>query len=182
MSYEVALGFFDDAFRCHASRVNKQDVEDVKQSAILRYLTELNRQEIPECKLFNFSFTIIKRTIADHYRRQNRKIEKSTQLVGVFGESYASGGEDSVYCLAVEDSGYEVAELKADFAAHAHLFSRQERRVIELMLGSEEGQGNILIDLARELGINKSHATRALTKLRQICRILACAAHHFNYK
>ncbi|MDF2964337.1 MAG: hypothetical protein K0S39_6072, partial [Paenibacillus sp.] len=85
MSYNsILLVNFEDAFRSQARKLNYQDIDDVKQSAILRILTELKRlreeesYEVPESKLFNFSYTIIQRTIVDHYRRKNRKIEKAS--------------------------------------------------------------------------------------------------------
>lgn len=184
MSYEhTLLGKFDDAFRPQACKLNKQDLDDVKQSAILRVLSEIRRlkdqqnYEVPESKLFNFTYTIIQRTIIDHYRRKNRKIEQATLLMDYSdGHSYLDDDPRhiafSFICqttMGYEENGYKIALLRADFARQTHKFSRQERKVIELMLASEEGQGMIMADLAKELGINKSHATRALKKLRQVC-------------
>ncbi len=183
MNYNtIILGNFEDAFRPQARKINYQDIDDVKQSAILRMLTELKRlkeeesYEIPESKLFNFAYTIIQRTIVDHYRRKNRKIEKASVYTPFhpFGEtSYSEKTviEEQMYSssLIIQDHGFDVAVLRADFSQNFDRFSKQEQKVISLMLDSEDGQGMNLTELARELGINKSHATRALSKLRLVC-------------
>lgn len=159
-------------------KVKPQDKEDVKQTAILRILESLKNytsEELPENKFFSFSQVIVKRTVVDYYRRSSRKIEKNTTY-GVFSEGQDEldeAGDDTsaapIFFKAVEEVSYEVSNIRADYEINSNKFTPQERKIIDFLLFNENGSGMNMAEISAELGVNKSHATRALKKLREVC-------------
>jgi len=155
-------------------KVKDQDKEDVKQTALLRIwssLSNYNSEQLPEDKLFSFAQVIVKRTVVDYYRKSSRKIEQNSTLVNWsddVDEETGSGGADA-FNTPIDDCGYDVANIRLDYQINAHKFTPQERKVIEYLLFNENGTGMNMAEISSELGINKSHATRALKKLREVC-------------
>jgi DNA-directed RNA polymerase specialized sigma24 family protein len=155
-------------------KIKDQDKDDVKQTAILRILDSLRKydsEQLPEDKLFSFAQVIVKRTVVDYYRRANRKIETSSALVhwsdDVDDETGAGGA--GAFSTSVNDLGYSLAGVRIDYRRNAHKFTPQERKVIEYLLFNDEAAGMNKSEISAKLGIHKSHATRALDKLREVC-------------
>ncbi|WP_342416616.1 sigma-70 family RNA polymerase sigma factor [Paenibacillus sp. FSL R10-2782] len=165
--------FLKPVFDFELFKVAHQDKEDVKQTAILRILESVSNytsEELPENKLFSFCQVIVKRTVADYYRRSSRLIEQKTMSIDWNG--YNSKGEISgggALSPTSDDYSYDIALLRHDFTQHRHLFSPQERKVLEHLLFSRDGIGMNMADICSELNINKSHASRAYKKLRTVC-------------
>jgi len=174
------LNILKPIFDFELFKVRHQDKEDVKQTAILRILESMKNytsEELPENKLFSFCQVIVKRTVVDYYRRSSRMIEQASTSVNFCDDvkdknvsvgDGAEGGADT-FSVEVEDNSYGVADIRIDYQNNSHKFTPQERKVIEYLLFNEEGAGMNMAEISSELGINKSHATRALKKLREVC-------------
>ncbi|MGG1263781.1 sigma-70 family RNA polymerase sigma factor [Brevibacillus laterosporus] len=153
-------------------KVRNQDREDVKQTAILRILDALNnpRYKVTSDSLFRFSHLIVKRTVVDYYRGVGRMIEQYTTSV-----HYCDGNNDNelddgneYFAVEVPDNGYSVADIRLDYRLNKNEFTPQQSKIIELYL-SDDGLGMSMIDVTRKLGMNKSHGSRALQKLKEVC-------------
>lgn len=170
------LNILKPIFDFELFKVNAQDKEDVKQTAILRILMALKNydsEQLPEDKLFSFAQVIVKRTVVDYYRRASRKIEQSSTTVnfcdGGAEDTRESEHPSDYFYIATDDSGYRVAGIRVDYQNNCHKFTPQERRIVEYLLFNSNGKGMNMAEISSELGVNKSHATRALKKLREVC-------------
>lgn len=174
MQTTLNLDLLKPIFDFELFKVRAQDKEDVKQTAILRILTSMQKydnDQLPEDKLFSFAQVIVKRTVVDYYRKSSRKIEQNSTFVNFcdnVDEETGSGGADA-FNTTVDDYGYEVADIRLDYQNNCNKFTPQERRVVEYLLFNENGKGMNMAEISSELGVNKSHATRALKKLREVC-------------
>jgi RNA polymerase sigma factor (sigma-70 family) len=170
----IDLNTLKPIFDFELFKVRQQDREDVKQDAILEILSSLPKYDsetLPPEKLFSFSQKIVKRVVVDYYRRINRKIDQNSVSVNFCDdveEDAESGGADA-FNLAVEDYNFSISGVRADYHRNIRKFTPTEKRVIEHLLYNEDGRGMTMADISSELGINKSHATRAVQKLRAIC-------------
>jgi RNA polymerase sigma factor (sigma-70 family) len=175
-STTLDLNVLKPIFAFELFKVCQQDREDVKQTAILRILTSMKKydsEQLPKEKLFSFAQVIVKRTVVDYYRKTNRKIDQASTSV-----NFCDGGtEDSresesmvdFFSVETEDMGYVVSDIRTDYENNSDKFTPQERRVVEYLLFNENGSGMNMAEISAELGVNKSHATRALKKLREVC-------------
>lgn len=159
-------------FNFELYKVNRQDKEDVKQDCILRIMKALNNTEevIPEEKLPSFCQTIIKRTVVDYYRKCNRMIDQATMLV-TYSDGFSDEGDEDNSGFAYEtyDYGYDLSEIRLDYSLNRDKFTPREREVLDHFLLTDDGFGSNLTEIAKDLQVNKSHATRAVKKLREIC-------------
>lgn len=168
------LNILKPIFDFELFKVSQQDKEDVKQTALLRILTaaqDKTEEELPQDKLFSFAQTIVKRTVADHFRRLTRKVEINNTLVNFCDdveEDSGAGGADAFSCIVFE-SGFDVADIRLDYHNNSHKFTPKERQVINFLLFNEEGLGMSMTEISAELGVDKARATYALKKLREVC-------------
>lgn len=150
--------------------VRQVDREDVKSESIVRILTALDNDAIKK-DVFTFAHTVVKRTVFDYYRKKNRKISKASVLV-----NYCDGADEEVgssvdyFTFRTEEVGYLITEVRHDYINHISEFTPQERKVINYMLFTEEGMGMRPSEISNKLGVNKSHASRAMSKLRKVCQ------------
>ncbi len=148
--------------------VKKEDREEVKSEAVLRILTAIENGQIKK-DIFNFSHTVVQRTVYDYYRKNNRMIEKKSTLV-----NYCDGSDDEqgstldYFSYATEEYGYYLSDVKNDYLKKTSEFTQQERKIIDYMLFTEEGMAMKPTEISSILGINKSHASRAMKKLKKI--------------
>jgi len=167
--------FLKPIFDFELFKVCLQDKEDVKQTAILRILTSLKnpRYTVTEKTLFSFALIIVRRTVTDYYRLAGRMIEQKSTPVNFCDDvdkQTGSGGTEA-FSSIVFDNGYNVADIRIDYENSKSEFTPKERRIIEYLLFTKYGTGMNMADISAELGINKSHATRAIKKLRNICNV-----------
>jgi RNA polymerase sigma factor (sigma-70 family) len=177
-NFNLDLNILKPIFDFELFKVRQQDKDDVKQTAILRILESLKNytsEELPENKLFSFAQVIVKRTVVDYYRKSGRKIEQNTTSV-FFADGQAGSDSDmgeatdeKSFATSADDVNYEVADIRTDYENNSHKFTPQERKIIDYLLFNENGSGMNMAEISAELGINKSHATRALKKLREVC-------------
>lgn len=159
-------------FSYELRKVCMQDRVDVRQNCVLEILKALRRtnNEITQEKFPAFCQTIIRRTVVDYYRKTNRMINQVTTLV-----NYCDGADDDVgstvdyFSIEVKDLSYEIVELKTDYSRNITKFTKREREVLDFMLFDSQGMFMSMAEIARELQMNKSSATRAVQKLRQLC-------------
>lgn len=160
-------------FNFELFKVRQQDKEDVKQNCVVEILKALKnaKEEIPTEKLPSFCQTIIKRTVVDYYRKTNRMIDTNSTLVHYcdgFGDE--EGGEDtSTFAHESVENGYDLSEVRVDYDLNRTHFTPREREIVDYLLYNNKGIAMNLTEIAKELSINKSHATRAVSKLREIC-------------
>lgn len=158
-------------FGYELSRVSPQDREDVKQNCILEILKALRKNDnIPAEKFPSYCHTIIKRTIVDYYRKNNRHVERYSFLV-----HYNDGADDekgsTVDCFTAKsvDTGYEMVDLRTDYLHNRDAFSKSERRILDYMLFNEYAMGMTIKEITDFLQIHKANGSRAIKKLRQLC-------------
>lgn len=75
----------------------------------------------------------------------------------------------SFYSVQVHDYGFELANIRIDYMSNINKFTKQEQRIINFMLLTEEGMDMKPTEIAHYLDIHKSHASRAMKKLRTLC-------------
>lgn len=161
-------------FHFELFKVKAQDKEDVKQDCIIRILKALKTLEVPEDKIPSFCQTIIKRTVVDYYRQNNRKIEQNSISVFFcdgFGDEEGFNDTNSIatYTHATKDYGYDISDIRVEFEMNRTRFTPIEQDVLVFMLYHKEGLDKNLSEIAKELQVNKSHTTRAFKKLREVC-------------
>ena len=152
-------------------KVNKQDKEDVRQNCIVEILNAMkkNPNTVPTEKFPSFCHTIIKRTVVDYYRKTNRMIDTSTTLVNYCdGADEEQGSTVEFFAYSVDDNRYDLVELQTDYYLNRDRFTNRERQVLDFMLHDPEGMSMKLAEIAQELDMNKSSATRAIQKLRNL--------------
>jgi len=151
-------------------RVKEEDREDVKSDSILRILTAVEKRKI-KSDIFTFAHTIVQRTVFDYYRQKNRKIAQASILV-----NFCDGADDEMgstidyFSYQVKEAGYDLSDVRNDYYCHISEFTPQERKIIDYMLFMEEGMGMKPTEISNRLGVNKSHASRAMNKLKKICQ------------
>ncbi|MBD8498870.1 sigma-70 family RNA polymerase sigma factor [Paenibacillus arenosi] len=150
--------------------VNSRDREDVKSEAIVRVLTEIDKGSI-KTNAYSFMRTVIQRTVFDYYRKNRRKITQNTLLVHYSdGEMNDLDSTVTTFTYGTTEFGYSMVELRNDYLNNISLFTAQETKIIDFMLFTEEGMGMKPTEISNLLEINKSHASRAMKKLKQICQ------------
>ncbi len=68
----------------------------------------------------------------------------------------------------MNDYGFKLADVKVDYLSNRNRFTKQEQRIINFMLFTEEGMDMKPAETAHYLDIHKSHACRAVKKLREL--------------
>lgn len=147
-------------------KVVTADREDVQQTIFERLLKQMSNKPdyaTTEKQVGGLCRDIARKSVADYFRHINTLKVSSTAYV-FFADPMDEGADresnaDNFYAI-VEEEGYLLAELRLDFEQNQHAFTPQERRVIDRKL-TEEGMDMSWTDISNELGINKSHASRA---------------------
>jgi hypothetical protein len=152
-------------------KVVESDRADVQQNIFERLLKQLKKNPdyaTTEKQIGGLCRDIARKAVADYFRHINTLKVSSTACV--FFADPVDEREDSAadsFYATTEEIGYELVNLRLDFYKHQHAFSPQERRVIEHKL-TEEGLDMSWADISAELGINKSHASRAKAKFENV--------------
>lgn len=150
--------------------VREADREDVKQDSIVRILTALSGDKVQK-DIFNFSYTVIQRTVFDYYRKKKRKITTNSTLVNFCdGADEEEGSTVDYFTYETDEKGYGIADVRNDYLNNIDKFTKQEQKIINFMLFTEEGMDMSLSEISNQLGLNKSHATRAMQKLKKVCQ------------
>jgi RNA polymerase sigma factor (sigma-70 family) len=150
--------------------VKEADREEVKHDSIVRILTALSDGKIQK-DIFNFSHTVIQRTVFDYYRKKTRKITTNSTLVNFNdGADEEVGSTVEFFSYETDEQGYGIAEVRIDYLNNIDKFTKQEQKVIDFMLFTEEGMDMSLTEISNQLGVHKSHATRAMQKLKKVCQ------------
>ena len=164
-------------------RVSKQDKEDVKQNCLVEIMKTLSKyeREIPKKELPTLCQRIIKNTVADYFRKINRKIEKNTinvvfQDTGEDDSHQHESDYDNVFDegLVVDqyqekDNTQDWCDITNDYENNISNFTPNEKKVVEYILYKDDGKGASKTEIAQELGVNKSSASRAISKLSEVC-------------
>ncbi|XOS93650.1 hypothetical protein ACLMAB_09485 [Brevibacillus laterosporus] len=81
-------------------------------------------------------------------------------------------GSTTDYFYGVDyEVGYGLADVRNDYLFHKHLFTNQEQKIISYMLFTEDGIDMKPTQISNQLGLNKSHASRAMNKLKHVCLV-----------
>lgn len=161
-------------------KIVEADRLDVQQTIYERLLKQIKKNPgyaSDEKQLGGLCRDIARKSVVDYFRHINTIKVSSTSYVffadllsesreGSTGESNSSVASESFYAIS-QESGYLLTELRLDFEKHKHIFTPQERRVIERKL-TDEGLDMSWADISAELGLNKSHASRAKSKFENV--------------
>lgn len=165
------IGILNPIFDFVLSGVHIADREDVKHDSIVRILTAMNKGAIKK-DLFTFSYTVIRRTVMDYYRKKRRMIiQKSTMVHFCDGADDEKGSTVDHFYGVDYEVGYGLADVRNDYLFHKHLFTNQEQKIISYMLFTEDGIDMKPTQISNQLGLNKSHASRAMNKLKHVCLV-----------
>lgn len=158
-------------FKKNARLVKSQDQEEVWATATLRILEEINKGTVIT-SIKSFCGTIISRTIADYYRYNNRMISRSSTSVNFCdnSEEESRSGADAFY-VAIQDFGYSLSEVRSDYEANMVMFTPRERTILDYMLYEEDALDMIPTEVARTVGLDRSHASNAVRKLKKLCQV-----------
>lgn len=168
---------FKPIFDFELRHVNPQDREDIMQTALLKLFIALkNKRDQPDEYLNSENVggllrTIARCTVIDYYRKRKNLIEANSFAVH-WNDGYdekSHSGSTKYFHVSYHEHGYEVSEIRNDYYTHRERFTPQEKRVIDYLLEEMEGAGELLSEISVKLNVHKSHATRALQKLRKIC-------------
>jgi RNA polymerase sigma factor (sigma-70 family) len=150
--------------------VRQEDREDVKSESIVRILTAVDKGNIKK-DLFTFAHTVVQRTVFDYYRKNNRMITKSSTLVNFCdGADEEQGSTVDYFSQRDIEHGYGLSDVKNDYLNNKSVFTPQESRIIDYMLFTEEGMDMKPTEISNMMGLNKSHASRAMNKLKKVCQ------------
>ncbi|WP_018884242.1 RNA polymerase sigma factor [Paenibacillus massiliensis] len=174
MIQQITVADFDvrmmtPIFKTLLYKVNRDEREDVKSIAVLKVLEGIQKGAVKK-DLFSYAYSIVKFVVVDHIRRNNRKINRASTLVNFCdGADEEVGGSADYFCYKVEEPGYEVSIVRADYEANIQKFSPQQRKIVEYMIYKEEGMDIPPGGVAISLGLNKCHASRAMAKMQKFC-------------
>lgn len=150
--------------------VRYEDREEVKSEAVLRILTAIDQNKVKK-DVFSFSHTVVQRTVYDYYRKNNRMITKRSTLVNYCdGADEDRGSTIDYFSYPTEEAGYGLSDVRIDYLNHIDEFTPQQRKILNFMLFTEEGIAMKPTEISNQLGLDKSHASRAMSKLKQICQ------------
>lgn len=149
--------------------VRYEDREEVKSEAVLQILIAIDRGKVKK-DIFTFSHTIVQRAVFDYYRKNNLMIKKNSTLVNFCdGADEEQGSTIDFFSYATEEVGYRLSDVRTDYLNSIFEFTPQERRIIDHMLFTEEGMDMKPTEISNSLGIHKTHASRAMSKLKKVC-------------
>jgi RNA polymerase sigma factor (sigma-70 family) len=150
--------------------VRQEDREEVKAEAVLRILTAIDKGQVKK-DIFTFSHTVVQRAVYDYYRKNNRMITKNSTLVNYCdGADEEQGSTVDFFSYATEEVGYGLSDVKTDYLNNLSEFTPQQRKIIDFMLFTEEGMDMKPTEISNLLGLDKSHASRAMNKLKKVCQ------------
>lgn len=150
--------------------VRHEDRDDVKSEAILKILTAIDKGTIKK-DVFTFSHTVIQRAVYNYYRKNNLMIRKNSTLVNYCdGADEEQGSTIDYFSYATEEVGYGLSDVKTDYLDNISEFTPHERKIIDFMLFTEEGMAMRPAEIAIFLGMDKSRASRAMSKLKKVCQ------------
>lgn len=150
--------------------VKHEDREEVKSEAVLRILTAIDKRQVKK-DVFTFSHTVVQRAVYDYYRKNNRMITKNSTLVNYCdGADEEQGSTIDFFSYATEEVGYGLSDVKTDYLNNHSEFTPQQRRIIDFMLFTEGGIDMKPTEISNLLGLDKSHASRAMSKLKKLCQ------------
>lgn len=154
-------------------KVGTQDGEDVSQNALMKTFKAIERKLGKGEAIKNFgglASTIASGCVSDYYREGKRLMDANSFAV-CFNDGVEEDGEDVMDFFSVEsvETGYGISEMRADYELNKSAFTGREQEVIDQLLYNSDAYAMNTAELAGSLEINKSHASRAITKLRGIC-------------
>jgi len=150
--------------------VRQDERDEVKSEAVLRILTAIDKGHVKK-DMFAFSHTVVRRTVYDYYRRNNRMISKNSTSVNFCdGADEEKGSTIDYFSYATEEVGYSLSDVRNDYINNINEFTPQQRRILVHMLFTEDGMDMKPAEIANYLGLDKSHASRAMSKLRKVCQ------------
>lgn len=154
--------------------VSQDDREDVKHDSIIRLMTALEKKgnKVTQDTLFSFAHSVVQKTVLDYFRKRNTKKRKDSILHN-YSDDYEAiedgGNPKDHFSAPVEEKGYVWSEIRSDYENNINQFTNQERKVIDYLLFTEEGRSMKATEITNILGLNKSHGSRAMSKLTAIC-------------
>lgn len=175
-SAEFDPRLLQNIFAYELYNIHKEEKEDLRQECYQKIIDALKKNpNVPADKFVSFSQKIIKCTKVDAYRKRARKITQSSVLVcfndgtsDEFKEQANLDDDRDRFSFEVTDFGYGLAEVRADFYHNRHVFTPQEQKAITCWL-ENDGIGMTLVEVSELAGVHKSHVTRAVKKLKEIC-------------
>ncbi|WP_434750818.1 sigma-70 family RNA polymerase sigma factor [Paenibacillus amylolyticus] len=175
MTTQTTIANFDiesltPIFKFILKGVRSEDREEVQSEAVLRILTAIDKGQVKK-DIFTFSHTVVQRAVFDYYRKNNRMINKNSTYVHFCdGADEEHGSTIDYFSYATEEIGYGLSDVKTDYLNNLCMFTPQQRRIIDFMLFTEEGIDMKPTEISNLLGLNKSHASRAMNTLKKLCQ------------
>lgn len=175
MTTQTTISNFDiksltPIFKFILKGVRSEDREEVQSEAVLRILTAIDKGQVKK-DIFTFSHTVVQRAVFDYYRKNNRMINKNSTSVNFCdGADEEYGSTIDYFSYATEEIGYGLSDVKTDYLNNLCMFTPQQRRIIDFMLFTEEGIDMKPTEISNLLGLNKSHASRAMKTLKKLCQ------------
>jgi RNA polymerase sigma factor (sigma-70 family) len=158
-------------FNFMLGKVNVNDRKDIMHDAIVKILEAIENNKI-NTSLYSFSHTVVRRTVTDYYRRKYNMINSNSISVHWSDGIDEEKGKIGVYAFShrSEEVGYRISDVRNSYLFNIKTFTTQERKIIDYMLYTEDGLDMKPTEISNMLGINKSHASRAMSKLRKVCQ------------
>lgn len=148
--------------------VERENRMEVMNESIIRLLEAQQREEVRD--IFTYAHTVIRRTVFDYFRKNKRMIVQATILVNFCdGADEEEGTTVDNFRYETNEAGYGLADVRNDYFNNKSVFTPQESRIIDYMLFTDEGMDMKPTEISNTLGINKSHASRAMNKLKKVC-------------
>jgi DNA-directed RNA polymerase specialized sigma24 family protein len=153
-------------------RIVVSDREDVQQTILEKLLRKIDSAPTyvsTERQLGGLCRDIARKTVIDYFRHINTKKVSNTWSTDftVSGSAEQDDWSAELFSLTAEEGGYAMAEILRAYEESRKVFTPQERRVIERKL-TEDGMEMSWAEISAELGINKSHASRAKSKFYDV--------------
>lgn len=151
-------------------KVKEDDREEIKHDSIVRILTAIRDNKI-KSDLFTFSHTVIRRTVTDYYRKKGNMINSNSTSVNFCdGADEDQGSTVDYFSYETREVGYDMSDVRNSYLVNIGEFTKQERKIVDYMLFTEDGMDMKPTEIANLLGIHKSHASRAMKTLKRVCQ------------
>lgn len=150
------------------NKVNQQDQEDVMQDIVYGLLKYLQNYEVPQDKMKFVIITVIRRGVIAYYRRKNTMKHKMLYSGVVTIDNYENntGSLEHLH----EDDPMVFTDFCVDYyEKYRNHLSQNEQQLMDTII-SDGGVITNMADICRELNIHKCTGTRAINKLRSLCR------------
>ncbi|OLP64366.1 hypothetical protein BACPU_25910 [Bacillus pumilus] len=150
------------------SKVNQQDQEDVMQDIVYGLLKYLQNHEVPQDKMKFVIITVIRRGVIAYYRRKNTIKHK------MLYSAMTSENDYEKYNRSLEHLHEDDPMVFTDFCVdyyekYRNHLSENEQQLMDTII-SDGGVITNMADICRDLNIHKCTGTRAINKLRSLCR------------